>query len=488
MRLFDFLKSKKENKGRDSQSSPIGNHSCPGVCGMPLDAKYTPDNITELGCRDIFVFGSNLAGHHAGGAARAALNRFGAIWGQGEGLQGNSYAIPTMQGGIETIKPYVNRFIDFAKKEKTRTFYVTKIGCGIAGFKPHEIALLFRDAIGIDNIRLPKEFVDIICQNKVTDGERTDLLLHAHGVTRTFADLVISRNKEVGFDSPGEVMSFLQQYFERFMRNGDDVAFIAVRIFWSIVNKAELFKSGQLDISELRKSLLETSSFSSELDKAYELHCREKLFNVIVYLNEFRRYCNAEDIINDVNRSKITDFSHCGSNYDYFMSPLKAGNGYPLFYFKRFLTENWRKLLKSDGTLDEKLLDELMFKKHECDLRKYGLEAVISHDYNPYPCWGAFVPKTIGTGPVYIELDEGGYAISCGEGAGPNHIPHSLEYTITSEILKTDSRYDYIDGYYIPKTDMSLPILGTWRDTGIVHFSNMEEKLNFVANIRAKSH
>ncbi|MCH5226427.1 MAG: hypothetical protein J1F16_01210 [Muribaculaceae bacterium] len=127
-----------------------------------LNEKYTPDFISELGANDIFVFGSNLAGAHAGGAARLANQKFGAIWGQGVGLQGNSYAIPTMQGGIETIKPYVDEFIEFAKSHPELTFYVTKIGCGIAGFKEEEIAPLFSDAMMISNIRLPESFVDIL--------------------------------------------------------------------------------------------------------------------------------------------------------------------------------------------------------------------------------------------------------------------------------------------------------------------------------------
>ena len=133
-----------------------------GIGNKPLNEKYTPNFITELGPNDIFVFGSNLAGAHAGGAARLAYQKFGAIMGQGVGLQGNSYAIPTMQGGVETIQPYVNEFIEFAKNHPELTFYVTKIGCGIAGFKEEEIAPLFKDAIGIPNIRLPKDFVDII--------------------------------------------------------------------------------------------------------------------------------------------------------------------------------------------------------------------------------------------------------------------------------------------------------------------------------------
>lgn len=123
---------------------------------------FTPERITELKPNEIFVFGSNLRGIHAGGAARIALQRFGAIMGQGIGLQGNSYAIPTMQGGVETIKPFVDDFISFAISRHDLTFYVTKIGCGIAGFSSNEIAPLFAKAVDVDNIRLPREFVESI--------------------------------------------------------------------------------------------------------------------------------------------------------------------------------------------------------------------------------------------------------------------------------------------------------------------------------------
>ena len=136
--------------------------------GIPEDLtfishmKFTPENITELGPDDIFVFGSNLAGNHAGGAARIARQKFGAIPGQGVGLQGQSYAIPTMQGGVETIKPYVDDFIEFASDCDQNTFYVTRIGCGIAGFRDEEIAPLFKDALKLYNVRLPESFVRIL--------------------------------------------------------------------------------------------------------------------------------------------------------------------------------------------------------------------------------------------------------------------------------------------------------------------------------------
>lgn len=131
--------------------------------------EYTPENITSLGEDEVFVFGSNLAGNHAGGAARVARERFGAIMGQGVGMQGQSYAIPTMQGGVETIKPYVDDFIELAREWDQTTFYVTRIGCGIAGFKDSEIAPLFAEAMDLYNVRLPKSFVDEIDKLKNRD-------------------------------------------------------------------------------------------------------------------------------------------------------------------------------------------------------------------------------------------------------------------------------------------------------------------------------
>ena len=119
---------------------------------------YTPDKLSSLKPDEVFVFGSNLHGCHAGGAAHTAMKLFGAEWGKGVGLQGQSYAIPTMQGGVETIKPYVDEFIGFAGQHKELFFYVTKIGCGIAGFKDEEIAPLFADAQHVENICLPESF------------------------------------------------------------------------------------------------------------------------------------------------------------------------------------------------------------------------------------------------------------------------------------------------------------------------------------------
>ena len=107
----------------------------------------------------VLIFGSNLYGLHLGGIARMAQEYYGAKEGIGKGLQGRSYAIPTMQGGIQSIAPYVDEFIAFAEAHPQQSFIVTRIGCGVAGFTPEEIGPLFEDARGLRNVLLPEDFV-----------------------------------------------------------------------------------------------------------------------------------------------------------------------------------------------------------------------------------------------------------------------------------------------------------------------------------------
>ncbi len=157
MKFKDLFKSerKKDNGAQPQATRPAKNTT-------DTRPRYTPEYISSLTEGEIFVFGSNLGGFHGGGAARTAHRYFGAIWGKGTGLQGQSYAIPTMQGGVDTIKPYVDEFIDFARNNRQLFFYVTPIGCGIAGFSEKDIAPLFREAVNVENICLPKSFCDVL--------------------------------------------------------------------------------------------------------------------------------------------------------------------------------------------------------------------------------------------------------------------------------------------------------------------------------------
>ena len=127
---------------------------------------YTPDYIDTLLPKQIFVFGSNALGYHTGGASGTARKKFGAVWGQAEGLQGQCYAIPVDYGKNVRkdgeVRAAVGRFVTFAKEHPDLFFLVTRVGCGIAGYHDEEMAQFFIDALELNNVSLPKSFVEAL--------------------------------------------------------------------------------------------------------------------------------------------------------------------------------------------------------------------------------------------------------------------------------------------------------------------------------------
>ena len=124
--------------------------------------RITNENITDLKENEVFVFGSNENGFHAAGAAKLAKDKFGAIEGKGFGPAGQSFAIPTKDWSMnqipyDALECFVMRFIGYALHNPDKKFLVTQIGCGLAGFKPEEVAPFFKLAEHISNISLPKD-------------------------------------------------------------------------------------------------------------------------------------------------------------------------------------------------------------------------------------------------------------------------------------------------------------------------------------------
>jgi hypothetical protein len=209
MGLFDFYKKRKSCEGKELNPVPESES---------IEAKrpiYTPENIRSLAPDEIFVFGSNLSGAHAGGAARTAWKKFGAIWGQGVGKQGQSYAIPTMQGGVETIKPYVDEFICYAKAHPELFFYVTRIGCGIAGFRDEEIAVLFKKSMTLNNVCLPESFVLVLntqSANEVEEIEESTVIELSKAILDTISvyDIIYAELSEGGaMGCVGQIMFYI---------------------------------------------------------------------------------------------------------------------------------------------------------------------------------------------------------------------------------------------------------------------------------------
>lgn len=140
----------------------------------------TPENITQLNEGEIFVFGSNEAGHHGAGAALFAHKELGARIGHGFGLTGRTFAIPTKDWYIQVlplsdIKFYVDRFIHFALYSPRYHFLVTQIGCGLAGYTPEEIAPLFRKCLKMKNVSLPESFIKILEPTRLMSYDGADL-------------------------------------------------------------------------------------------------------------------------------------------------------------------------------------------------------------------------------------------------------------------------------------------------------------------------
>jgi len=134
--------------------------------------RITPENITKLKRKEIFVFGSNEAGMHSAGAAKIAHEKFRAVYGVGFGFgfEKVSFAIPTKDWNISKldlpiIQFYVWRFLAFARNRQDLKFLVTEIGCGLAGYTPEEIAPMFREAVNLENVYLPQRFWNILNNN-----------------------------------------------------------------------------------------------------------------------------------------------------------------------------------------------------------------------------------------------------------------------------------------------------------------------------------
>ena len=124
--------------------------------------RVTPYFVESLRKNEIFVFGCRNSGRHWDNSSAYALKHFGAVMGQREGLQGQSYAIPTIGGTIDLkeIERSVNRFTQFASMHPELRFLVTAIGCGGGGWRPCQIAPLFRKSSKLSNVSLPQEFWD----------------------------------------------------------------------------------------------------------------------------------------------------------------------------------------------------------------------------------------------------------------------------------------------------------------------------------------
>lgn len=464
---------------------------------------FTPNAISSLKPDEVFVFGSNLQGYHGGGAARVAQMRFGAIYGQGVGLQGQSYAIPTMQGGPDTIQPYVDQFIAFAKEHTELFFYVTRIGCGIAGFKDQDIAPLFMEALSVENICLPESFTKIIeplSARKSVEPfpgitRTTSIRLYQQGQARTLADIAMTLNNQNHYS---DIESFMRDFDEviKSYRERGTVSFEICQMVKELLrnNESTLFSNyGYLDFDRFIEMVdnLSASDEDNPLEIIYSWREKTKMLRLAALLNDIMHYTSASDLMNDLSSIAYGRFN-CGDNR-FMNDPFH----YPLFFFKYGIEYLWDEIQK-DGYMSNELLEKKMFTEHEERVEEYGLDYVIRNDYvQDGPCHPeVYFPKRAGTAPVYL-LDENFldhcsgnpmFVKSCGEGKGPRAHHTLYEMELVESIIRRECRkgnYEEIGEYFVPVGDDSKPIFK--QGHGIMEFDILPDKKRFLQRIRKNS-
>ncbi len=445
---------------------------------------YTPDKLSDLKPDEVFVFGSNLKGYHGGGAAWAAMNKFGAEWGKGVGIQGQSYAIPTMQGGVDTIRPYVNEFIDFAKQHEEKFFYVTRIGCGIAGFKDEDIAPLFQDAQFVENICLPESFANIIKSSLPKEMRQI-----MYGQMRTLVDLLKVFNKQKPIIDAEEGMARVKDVLDRNVRYGDEFAFMAFRTIWCLISRYKR-NEGKVDLDKLERDLYDFHKgnqwmVEGTIEDVMYKYSVNKMVKYIQFLNDFRRYKTYDEIENDLRSIPV---SHCSSNDEnYYFSFCY----FPMHVFRNVISREWKNIAPEDR-LDNDLLEEVLMVRYQKTLAKYGIQELIRRSYGDVGCHPdikgprVYDVETPVYGP-YFRINGKQIEKGCSDFRRCPFGNQEFEMRFASALLDRDENYIHTgegrwDEYYIPRQDDTLPVYS--KVEGKLYFDSEEEKKAFIRKHR----
>ena len=442
--------------------------------------EHTPNYIWELKPDEVIVFGSDLKGHHRGGVAEIAMEKFGAKWGIGKGLSGQSYAIPTFGISLDEIIGYVEEFLHYAQTHDDRLFYVTKIGCGHAGHTINEIAPLFIEARQLDNIRLPYEFLAFLDLNfdfsRDTKAPKA-VKLQNYGQVRTLADLAMTLNSQNHYDDPQMLIHDLSMLIALYRERGT-VTDDALDCFKAMLEKnaAAWFHDGHFDIDQLYAHLQNEANNDalSAIDLIYSRRANAKIAHIVMLMNEIARYTDPKDLLNDIHSVLLENETQLAENV-YINWDDSLSNRYSdrFYEFEVSINRLWARIIDKEGHLDNSRLQKVIFDNHEKQIEKYGLPEVIRRFYEPEnSCHviGLFAPKKEGTGPKYINLYDDKYIKACSEdlsGRSYRYGWYEMQFLLpilqrlckgeNPEYLYTNAVESY-EELYLPIRDYSRPI------------------------------
>lgn len=308
-------------------------------------------------------------------------------------------------------------------------------------------------------------------------------IMEQYGQVRTMADILIGMNEQQHFHSSEEAVAAVEKFIIlqspcHFAISGKAFHFIADALYSPMA-----FVNGILNKNAFGDNFT-VSQFEKNWDNAMYRYYYAKIWKLICYFNEFRRYTSPNQIYRDLK-------STINSEY-YVMADSTYHIGYPQYFFRCAIEEAWDEIAPNNS-INPQLLDKYMFKNHEASVRAIGLEATIEKHFKQDYCWtDVYFPEQIGSAPIYIERKIGKKRIfikSCGEGKGPNNCPELLEFGYAYRLLVEDIKYDIYGSYskndfkpelFVPKDDMSLPIYSAELPVGKLIFENENDKVAFL--------
>ena len=308
-------------------------------------------------------------------------------------------------------------------------------------------------------------------------------VIEGYGQVRTMADILISMNDQYHFHNSKEAVAKVQSFIGSQSPCHIAISEKAFHFIADALYSSTAFVNGKLNIDALEDNF-NISEFEKKWDYAMYRYYYAKIWKLICYFNEFRRYTSPSQIYKDLKKTITPEYYTMGDSASVF--------GYPYYFFTRTIEEVWNEIAPNNS-IDPDLLDKYMFRNHEIAIQTLGLEATIRKDFvQDYCHTDVYFPEQIGSAPVYIEREIGNKRIfikSCGEGKGPNNCPELLEFRYAYRLLVEDIKYNIYGNYpykdfqpelFVPKDDMSLPIYSAKFPVGKLMFENENDKVAFL--------
>lgn len=313
-----------------------------------------------------------------------------------------------------------------------------------------------------------------------------------YGQVQTLCDIIKVLNDQNHFKSPQEVFDGLKPIMVRYMKRGTIGEMTRRHINGGLLNDKTLFRDGQLDCDALREKLLKaiTDENSDEIEIVMAMRDTFKFVDLLLYINDFRRYTSVEQIREDFCKyifdglSSCGDFSQSRLNDRMFYNIPAGGHAYPFFAFLWALESLWKYISDEHGVLDNAKLQRKMIDEYQKDKANLGVEEVVKTHYSEDYCHPeVFWPDTKSYyGPVLVRVkDDRQYIESCGEGKGPNKVGDLYEFALIESMLKDDPKYVSYKQGYIPKDDFTLPVFSFEYVYGYkMHFKTEEDKIEYI--------